>query len=137
MARTTSLIRYALPLVLATTGCGSSNDPGGGGPVVDGDAGSGTDSASPGNDAAAGVDAASPDASSPGVDAGSDAPSSGIAAFGATCTGNGDCASNLCEPFRMQTVNLCTKACTVATQATDCPSPSVGTCTPKGYCRFN
>jgi hypothetical protein len=62
----------------------------------------------------------------------------GTAAFGATCTQNTDCASNMCEPFAQQTEHLCTKSCTVATQATDCPDPpSAGTCTPNLYCRFN
>jgi hypothetical protein len=61
----------------------------------------------------------------------------GIAAFGATCTVNGDCQSLLCEQFVMGTVHRCTKSCTVATQATDCPAPSAGTCTPNGYCKFN
>src|SRR5438874_1193269 len=61
----------------------------------------------------------------------------GTAAFGATCTVNGDCQSLLCEPFVMGTVHRCTKPCTVATQATDCPAPSAGTCTNNGYCKFN
>ncbi len=61
----------------------------------------------------------------------------GTAAFGATCTVNGDCQSLLCEQFVMGTVHRCTKACTVATQATDCPAPSAGTCTNNGYCKFN
>ena len=61
----------------------------------------------------------------------------GAAAFGATCTVNGDCQSLLCEQFAMGTVHRCTKACTAATQTTDCPAPSAGTCTPNGYCKFN
>ena len=61
----------------------------------------------------------------------------GTAAFGATCTVNGDCQSLLCEQFVMGTVHRCTKACTVATQATDCPAPSDGTCTNNGYCKFS
>jgi len=60
----------------------------------------------------------------------------GAAAFGASCTVNGDCQSLLCEQFVMGTVHRCTKPCTVATQATDCPAPSDGTCTPNGYCKF-
>jgi hypothetical protein len=62
----------------------------------------------------------------------------GAAAFGATCTANGDCQSLLCEPFVMGTVMRCTKPCTVATQTADCPAPpSAGTCTNNGYCKFN
>ncbi len=62
----------------------------------------------------------------------------GTAAFGATCTVNSDCQSLLCEQFVMGTVHRCTKTCTVATQATDCPAPpSAGTCTNNGYCKFS
>lgn len=61
----------------------------------------------------------------------------GTAAFGATCTVNGDCQSLLCEQFVMGTIHRCTKPCTVATQATDCPAPSDGTCTNNGYCKFS
>jgi hypothetical protein len=60
----------------------------------------------------------------------------GQAAFGATCSVAGDCQSGLCEPFVMGAVHRCTKTCTVATQATDCPAPSAGTCTNNGYCKF-
>lgn len=60
----------------------------------------------------------------------------GAAAFGASCTVNGDCQSLLCEPFVMGTIHRCTKTCTVATQTTDCPAPSDGTCTPNGYCKI-
>ena len=60
----------------------------------------------------------------------------GVKAFGDLCTVNGDCQSLLCEQFVMGTVHRCTKACTVATQTTDCPAPSAGTCTNNGYCKF-
>ncbi|HZS37456.1 MAG TPA: hypothetical protein VFF06_11555 [Polyangia bacterium] len=56
--------------------------------------------------------------------------------FGDLCSSNADCQSGLCEPFAMMAVHRCTKSCTVATQATDCPAPSNGTCTPNNYCRF-
>jgi hypothetical protein len=57
--------------------------------------------------------------------------------FGDTCNGQADCASGLlCESFAMHTIQRCTKSCTAATQATDCPAPSAGTCTPNLYCRF-
>ncbi len=61
----------------------------------------------------------------------------GVKAFGDTCAVNGDCQSTLCEQFVMGTVHRCSKTCTVATQATDCPAPSDGTCTPNGYCKFD
>ena len=61
----------------------------------------------------------------------------GTKAFGDLCTVNGDCQSLLCEQFAMGTVHRCTKPCTVATEATDCPAPSALTCTNNGYCKFN
>src|SRR5262249_22284258 len=62
---------------------------------------------------------------------------SGTKRFGEVCTGAADCESPLlCESFAMHTIMRCTKMCTVATQATDCPAPSAGTCTPNNYCRF-
>jgi hypothetical protein len=61
----------------------------------------------------------------------------GTKAFGDTCTVNGDCQSLLCEQFVMGTVHRCTQACTAATQTTDCPAPSDGTCTPNLYCKFD
>jgi hypothetical protein len=61
----------------------------------------------------------------------------GQRAFGDLCTLSSDCQSNLCAPFAMHTIMRCTKPCTTATQAADCPPPSAGTCTPNNYCRFN
>jgi hypothetical protein len=61
----------------------------------------------------------------------------GAKPFGATCTVDGDCASGMCRGFVMQTILRCTQPCTIATQATDCPSPpSAGVCTNMGYCKF-
>jgi hypothetical protein len=61
----------------------------------------------------------------------------GTGAFGAACTVDGDCQSNLCRSFQMMTIKRCTKACTPATAAADCPNPpSGGTCTNNNYCRF-
>jgi hypothetical protein len=86
----------------------------------------------------AGTDTAAPPADAP-VATDSPAPSEGGGLpLGSMCTQPSDCASGLCEPFRMQTVHLCTQPCTAATQATDCPNPpTAGTCTPNMYCRFN
>ena len=61
----------------------------------------------------------------------------GAKAFGDTCVNNSDCQSNICGNFVMGTVHRCTKSCTVATQATDCPAPSDGTCNANGYCKFD
>lgn len=64
----------------------------------------------------------------------------GTKQFGDLCTTDGptgDCASGMCKPFAQGTVQRCTKPCTVATQATDCPNPpSSGTCTNNNYCKF-
>jgi hypothetical protein len=58
-------------------------------------------------------------------------------AFGDTCATDADCESGMCRSFQMMTVNKCTKACTMATQAADCPNPpSMGTCNNNGVCRF-
>jgi len=70
-----------------------------------------------------------------GADDGGAAPA-GTKLFGDTCTVNGDCTSNICGQFVMGTVHRCTKPCTVATQTTDCPAPSDGTCNANGYCKF-
>lgn len=56
--------------------------------------------------------------------------------FGAACTTDCECDTSMCRQFQMGTVHYCTKPCTVATQATDCPAPSTGTCTNNGYCKF-
>ena len=60
----------------------------------------------------------------------------GSTAFGSACTTDCQCATGMCRMFQMGAVHLCTKPCTPATQATDCPAPSVGTCTNNGYCKF-
>jgi hypothetical protein len=58
-------------------------------------------------------------------------------AFGAACAQDADCDSSLCRPFRGHTVQLCTRPCTVETQAEDCPTPlTSGYCSRAGYCRF-
>jgi hypothetical protein len=72
-----------------------------------------------------------------GSDGDGGAATPGAKAFGDTCTVNGDCQSALCEQFAMGAVQRCTKSCTAATQATDCPAPSDGTCTPNLYCKFD
>jgi len=64
-------------------------------------------------------------------------PAPGMKAFGEDCTADADCASGACRDFQMMTVKKCTKTCTAATQANDCPNPpSQGTCNMQGYCRF-
>lgn len=61
----------------------------------------------------------------------------GTKAFGAPCTTDCECSSSMCRPFQMGAAHFCTKPCTVATQATDCPMPpSMATCTNNGYCKF-
>jgi hypothetical protein len=61
----------------------------------------------------------------------------GLLPFGADCTVGTQCASGLCNQFQMGAVHKCTKTCTVATQATDCPNPpSTGLCNGMGFCKF-
>lgn len=61
----------------------------------------------------------------------------GTKKLGDSCAGDGDCESGMCRGFQMMTIMKCTQACTVATQATDCPMPpTAGTCNQNGYCRF-
>jgi hypothetical protein len=57
--------------------------------------------------------------------------------FGASCTSSAQCQSGACQQFQSGTITVCTKPCTVATQAVDCPSPpSTGTCNLQNYCKF-
>ena len=56
--------------------------------------------------------------------------------FGAACTTDCECDSAMCRQFQMGATHVCTRPCTVATQATDCPAPSTGMCTNNGYCKF-
>jgi hypothetical protein len=62
----------------------------------------------------------------------------GTKQFGELCTLATECQSGICGQFVMGTVHRCSKSCTVATQATDCPAPpSDGTCNNNGYCKFS
>ena len=56
--------------------------------------------------------------------------------FGDTCTTDCECDTSMCRQFQMGATMKCTKPCTVATQATDCPAPGTGMCTNNGYCKF-
>jgi len=57
--------------------------------------------------------------------------------FGDACTTDCDCDTAMCRQFQMGAVHLCTRPCTTATQAADCPNPpSTGMCTPNLYCKF-
>jgi hypothetical protein len=114
-------------LLLSVAACSSSSSGGGTPPE---------DAATPEPDAAGDASTPPVDASTP-VDSTTPATDGGLP-LGSMCTQASDCASGLCEPFRMQTVHMCTQPCTTATQATDCPNPpTAGTCTPNMYCRFN
>lgn len=60
-----------------------------------------------------------------------------LKSFGADCLTDGECDGNMCRPFQMMTIRKCTKPCTAATAAQDCPAPpSLGTCTNQLHCRF-
>ena len=74
------------------------------------------------------------DASAPaeaGAEAGIDA---GKAGLFASCTSDADCESGLCREYPSKGGLLCTKACTGATAATDCPPPATG-CNNQGICK--
>lgn len=79
-----------------------------------------------------GIDASVADAAR--ADAAPDAlVDAGKRALFASCTTNEECESGLCFEFGMGQ-RICTKPCTAATAATDCPLPSPG-CNNKGVCR--
>lgn len=79
-----------------------------------------------------GIDASVGDASA--ADASVDAPiDTGKRPLFAPCTTNDECESGLCFELGMGQ-RICTKPCTAATAATDCPAPSPG-CNNKGVCR--
>ena len=64
-------------------------------------------------------------------DGGSDG---GLKPFGAACSANAECESNLC--FIGGNRTFCSLHCTAATQATDCPMPPTsGMCNMQGYCK--
>lgn len=56
--------------------------------------------------------------------------------FGDTCTTDCECDTSMCRQFQMGATHVCTRPCTVATQAADCPAPAAGMCTNNGYCKF-
>jgi hypothetical protein len=54
--------------------------------------------------------------------------------FGAVCTANAQCASDVCFIGGMQ--SFCSFRCTPATAAKDCPvPPTSGVCNNQGYCK--
>jgi hypothetical protein len=54
----------------------------------------------------------------------------------AMCTGNAQCASGVCAPYKMGAYMLCTFKCTAGASAPQCTSPSTGQCNGMGYCKF-
>ncbi len=51
------------------------------------------------------------------------------------CTANAECMTGLCYRYNMATVGMrCSKTCTMATAAADCPAPSSG-CNNMGVCK--
>lgn len=78
-----------------------------------------------------GLDASPDDASG---DAGPDVVDAGRKGFLGACVKNDDCEVGLfCKDFPSRGT-FCTRACTTATVATDCPPPSPG-CNKDGICR--
>ena len=60
----------------------------------------------------------------------------GLEPLGATCTVNGDCASNLCGSYMMGNKHLCTLMCTAGQAAPQCTSPGNGQCNNMNECQF-
>ena len=78
------------------------------------------------SDAGAADTSTTPDTGS-GVDAGGDAGGIAYLQECSTVGTPGDCAAGLtCKLFNGKQKNFCTKACTTATAATDCPAPAKG-----------
>jgi hypothetical protein len=50
------------------------------------------------------------------------------------CKTNEDCDSNVCFMAATEADNFCTRNCTKASAATDCPSPLPGTCSRQLVC---
>jgi hypothetical protein len=139
------LLALSLAAIGATTAACSSTDGTDLGPLnmaPQDDSSPGADAAAGGNDAAEsptpdgatpGVDSSvppSPDAASP-ADAGDDVAAavdanpgvdSGLLGFGAACSSNAECASNLCFPFNAKGMH-CTQPCA---SANDCPGGAGG-----------
>ena len=123
--RSAALAIAAGALSIAACGGSTTTDTG---PATGSDAGTGSGDAmgegSTGSDS--GTDAASGTDSAP--DGGTNRP------FGDPCTADGNCASNVCFAGGMG--SYCSLHCTIATQATDCPSPpTTGKCNGMGYCK--
>jgi hypothetical protein len=57
----------------------------------------------------------------------------GTKKLGETCTGDGDCVSNVC--FIGGMVSYCSFKCTTANQAMVCVAPLLPECNTKGYCK--
>ncbi len=72
------------------------------------------------------------DGSADDAEAGADAPPA-KQGFMAVCAKNDECESGICKDFPSRGT-FCTRACTTATAATDCPAPSPG-CNKDGVCK--
>jgi hypothetical protein len=63
-----------------------------------------------------------------------DVPDGGKQPLYAPCNTNDQCASAICNAYPAKGGSFCVNACTVATQAVDCPPPSPG-CNHMGFCK--
>jgi hypothetical protein len=127
----------AIAILLSSTGCSGSTDEGGAqsdaaavddGPAVLGDGGGTTDSGT-GSDTSTPGDGGKADTGPTG-----DGGGLGFLQMCTTLGKPGDCAAGLeCKAFSGKGKNYCTRACTTATAATDCPAPSKG-CGGNGFC---
>jgi hypothetical protein len=57
-----------------------------------------------------------------------------LGAFGAVCTSNSDCQSNICQPANMGANMECTQSCTLP-NANDPTCPNGGLCNKNSYCK--
>lgn len=85
------------------------------------------------DDGSTGADSGTADTGN-GMDSAQQMDTGGLKPFGATCGGNGECASGAC--FMGGMGSYCSLHCTSGTAATDCPvPPTSGMCNGMGFCK--
>jgi len=80
-----------------------------------------------------GLDASAADAGSPSDASAAEAEAAAKKPFLAACGANDECETGLCQTFPAKGM-FCSKPCTAATAAVDCPAPSPG-CNNNGVCK--
>jgi hypothetical protein len=126
----------ALSVWIAGVGCSSSDEGGAADAATSTDSGAASDSSSS-SDAGGGTDTSTATDTGAATDTGSGGDGGGAIAYLQECktVGTpGDCAPGLtCKLFAGKQKNFCTKPCTKATAATDCPAPAKG-CGGDNFC---